>query len=128
MMDGLISQNMRALAPEMDPLRLGAGWKKEDLGKPQILIESTFGDSHPGSVHLKKLAEAARQGAAEAGEGFLFHQECLGDRGEGASHNVKRFLLYLYQAGDGLHAGGFGGHHLGAGRAQQVQQHQAVGA
>lgn len=67
MMDGLISQNMRALAPEMDPLRLGAGWKKEDLGKPQILIESTFGDSHPGSVHLKKLAEAARQGAAEAG-------------------------------------------------------------
>ena len=62
-----ISQRMRALAPEWDPLRLGTGWKKEDLGKVQILIESTFGDSHPGSGHLDRLAEAARQGIAEAG-------------------------------------------------------------
>ena len=63
----LISQKMRALAPEMDPLRLGTGWKKEDLSKPQIIIESTFGDSHPGSGHLDKLAEAVRQGVSEAG-------------------------------------------------------------
>ena len=63
----LISQKMRALAPELDPLRLGTGWKKEDLSKPQIIIESTFGDSHPGSGHLDQLVEAARQGAAEAG-------------------------------------------------------------
>ncbi len=62
-----ISQRMRALAPELDPLRLGTGWKKEDLSKLQIMIESTFGDSHPGSVHLGLLAEAARRGAAEAG-------------------------------------------------------------
>ena len=62
-----ISQRMRALAPEWDPLRLGTGWKKEDLGKVQILIESTFGDSHPGSGHLDRLAEAARQGIVEAG-------------------------------------------------------------
>ena len=62
-----ISQKMRALAPELDPLRLGTGWKKEDLGKIQIMIESTFGDSHPGSGHLDRLVEAARQGAAEAG-------------------------------------------------------------
>ena len=63
----LISQKMRALAPEMDPLRLGTGWKKEDLSKPQIIIESTFGDSHPGSGHLDRLAEAVRQGVSEAG-------------------------------------------------------------
>ncbi|MBQ9196059.1 MAG: dihydroxy-acid dehydratase [Clostridia bacterium] len=63
----LISQKMRALAPELDPLRLGTGWKKEDLSKPQIIIESTFGDSHPGSGHLDQLVEAARQGAAESG-------------------------------------------------------------
>ncbi|MBR1586281.1 MAG: dihydroxy-acid dehydratase [Clostridia bacterium] len=63
----LISQKMRAHAPELDPLRLGTGWKKEDLSKPQIIIESTFGDSHPGSGHLDQLVEAARQGAAEAG-------------------------------------------------------------
>ena len=34
----LPSQEVRALAPEMDPLRLGMGWTEEDLDKPQILI------------------------------------------------------------------------------------------
>ena len=63
----LTSQKMRKLAPELDPLRLGTGWKPEDLSKPQIFIESTFGDSHPGSGHLDQLVEAARQGVAEAG-------------------------------------------------------------
>lgn len=63
----LTSQKMRQLAPELDPLRLGTGWKPEDLAKPQVFIESTFGDSHPGSGHLDKLVEAARQGIAEAG-------------------------------------------------------------
>lgn len=58
---------MRQLAPELDPLRLGTGWKPEDLAKPQIFIESTFGDSHPGSGHLDQLVEAVREGAAEAG-------------------------------------------------------------
>ena len=62
----LRSQKLRKISPELDPLRLGTGWKKENLGKPQILIESTFGDSHPGSGHLDRLVEAARQGAAEA--------------------------------------------------------------
>lgn len=63
----LISQKMRELAPELDPLRIGTGWKPEDLGKPQIFIESTFGDSHPGSGHLDRLVEAVREGIEEAG-------------------------------------------------------------
>ena len=63
----LISQKMRTLSPEMDPLRLGTGWSVEDLAKPQIFIESTFGDSHPGSGHLDRLVEAAREGIADAG-------------------------------------------------------------
>ncbi len=63
----LISQKMRKLAPELDPLRIGTGWKPEDLAKPQILIESTFGDSHPGSGHLDRLGEAVREGVREAG-------------------------------------------------------------
>ncbi len=63
----LNSQKMRKQAPELDPLRLGTGWKTEDLGKPQIIIESTFGDSHPGSGHLDKLVEAARCGIHQAG-------------------------------------------------------------
>ena len=63
----LISQKMRTLSPEMDPLRLGTGWSVEDLAKPQIFIESTFGDSHPGSGHLNRLVEASRKGIADAG-------------------------------------------------------------
>jgi dihydroxy-acid dehydratase len=62
----LISQKMRKIAPELDPLRLGTGWKPEDLEKPQILIESTFGDSHPGSGHLDRLVEEVRAGIAQA--------------------------------------------------------------
>ncbi len=67
MENSLISQKMRELSPELDPLRLGTGWRPEDLPKPQIFIESTFGDSHPGSGHLDRLVEAAREGVAEAG-------------------------------------------------------------
>lgn len=63
----LTSQKMRKLAPELDPLRIGTGWKIEDLGKPQIFVESTFGDSHPGSGHLDKLVAAVCEGVAEAG-------------------------------------------------------------
>ena len=63
----LKSQEMRKLAPEMDPLRIGTGWKKEDLEKPQIMVESTYGDRHPGSGHLNLLVEEVRKGVAEAG-------------------------------------------------------------
>ena len=71
----LTSQKMRKLAPEMDPLRIGCGWKKEDLSKPQIMIESTSGDSHPGSAHLPILVEEARRGIFEAG-GFGARYAC----------------------------------------------------
>lgn len=63
----LASQKWRALAPEADPLRIGTGWSEADLAKPQIFVESTFGDSHPGSGHLDRLVEAALQGIEEAG-------------------------------------------------------------
>lgn len=63
----LKSQEIRKMAPEMDSLRIGAGWKVEDLSKPQIIIESTFGHSHPGSAHLDVLVEAAYSGVEVAG-------------------------------------------------------------
>ena len=63
----LKSQEMRKLAPELDPLRIGTGWRKEDLEKPQVMIESTFGDSHPGSGHLNILVDEVKKGVAEAG-------------------------------------------------------------
>lgn len=63
----LRSQEMRKHAPELDPLRIGTGWKPEDLSKPQVMIESTFGDSHPGSGHLDILVAEVRKGIEEAG-------------------------------------------------------------
>lgn len=63
----LVSQKMRKLAPELDPLRIGTGWKPEDLEKVQVMIESTFGDSHPGSGHLDVLVEEVGKGIEEAG-------------------------------------------------------------
>jgi len=71
----LKSQKMRKLAPELDPLRIGTGWKKEDLDKVQVMIESTFGDSHPGSGHLDKLVNEVRIGIAEEG-GFGARYYC----------------------------------------------------
>ena len=63
----LASQKLRQMSPELDPLRLGTGWTPEDLAKPQIFVESTFGDSHPGSGHLDKLVAAACEGISSAG-------------------------------------------------------------
>ena len=63
----LPSQKVRSLAPEMDPLRLGMGWTEADLEKPQIMIESTFGDSHPGSAHLLDLVNDAVDGVRQSG-------------------------------------------------------------
>ena len=57
----LRSQAVRKLAPENDPLKIGMGWKVEDLEKPQIMVESTFGDSHPGSAHLDQFVQQAVQ-------------------------------------------------------------------
>ena len=63
----LRSQKVRELAPEMDPLRMGMGWKAEELSKPQIIIESTYGNSHPGSSHLNIFVEEAVKGVDENG-------------------------------------------------------------
>ncbi len=63
----MISQDIRKIAPEMDPLRMGMGWKEADLSKPQILIESTFGDSHPGSAHLLQLVNDAAEAVYQEG-------------------------------------------------------------
>ena len=63
----LRSQQVRKIAPEMDPLKMGMGWSVDDLEKPQIIIESTFGESHPGSAHLLELVDQAAKGIYESG-------------------------------------------------------------
>jgi len=61
------SQENRQNNPEVDPLLIGTGWTVEDLSKPQILLESTAGDSHPGSRHLQNLVQTATNGVYKAG-------------------------------------------------------------
>lgn len=63
----LHSQEVRNLAPENDPLKIGMGWSVSDLSKPQIMVESTFGDSHPGSAHLDGFVKQAVQAVNEHG-------------------------------------------------------------
>lgn len=61
------SQQLRKVAPELDALRLGSGWSIEDLEKPQIIIESSYSHSHPGSAHLNRLVEEADKGVSDGG-------------------------------------------------------------
>ena len=89
----LTSQKLRRLAPELDPLRIGTGWKPEDLSKVQIIIESTAGDSHPGSGHLFSLVEAVRKGVSEAG-GYGARYFCTDIcDGESQGHDGINFSL-----------------------------------
>lgn len=57
----LRSQSMRNTAAEMDSLKLGSGWTVEDLAKAQVMVQSSMGDSHPGSVHLGQLADRVKK-------------------------------------------------------------------
>lgn len=85
----LNSQRVRKLAPENDPLKIGMGWTIEDLSKPQVLVESTFGDSHPGSAHLLQLVDKAMQGIRDAG-------------GRGARYFVTDICDGIAQGHDGI--------------------------
>ncbi len=89
----LASQKMRKIAPEVDPLRIGSGWKPEDLDKVQIIIESTAGDSHPGSAHLYELVKAVRKGVNDTG-GFGARYFCTDIcDGESQGHDGINFSL-----------------------------------
>lgn len=57
----LYSQKVRKIAPEMDSLKRGMGWTTEDLEKMQVIVESTYGKSHPGSVHLDVVVNEAME-------------------------------------------------------------------
>ena len=60
-------QRIKVVSPEVEPVLYGAGWMIEDFKKPQILVESTYGSSHPGSKHLNDLAEMVSVGIYTSG-------------------------------------------------------------
>lgn len=87
------SQELRKIAPELDPLRLGSGWRIEDLEKVQIIIESTFGDSHPGSAHLFEFVELAKKSILkEGGFGARYFTTDICD-GEAQGHDGINYSL-----------------------------------
>jgi dihydroxyacid dehydratase/phosphogluconate dehydratase len=34
-------------------------WTEEDLGKPQVLVDSAYGMGHPGTFHFREPARVA---------------------------------------------------------------------
>jgi dihydroxy-acid dehydratase len=42
-------------------------WTEEDLGKPQVLVDSADGMGHPGTFHFRGLVEEVSNGVYEAG-------------------------------------------------------------
>lgn len=87
------SQQLRKLAPELDSLRLGSGWSIEDLSKPQIIVESSYGHSHPGSAHLNKLVEEANLGInAQEGKAANYYVTDICD-GEAQGHDGMNYSL-----------------------------------
>ena len=69
----LHSQTMRKKAPEIDALKLGADWDVEDLGKPWILVDASYGKSMPCSMHLDRLRQKVEEGVWSHGGAPAFH-------------------------------------------------------
>lgn len=89
----LRSQEIRQKAPELDSLRLGAGWKIDELDKPQIIIESSFGHSHPGSAHLDTLVDEVFSTIKEnGGRGAKYFATDICD-GETQGHDGMNYSL-----------------------------------
>ena len=65
--DLLRSQHLRMVNHQGDALRLGMNWTEEDLGKPQVLVDSADGMGHPGTFHFRSLVEEVSNGVFEAG-------------------------------------------------------------
>ncbi|HET6848588.1 MAG TPA: dihydroxy-acid dehydratase [Gaiellales bacterium] len=63
----LRSQRLRLVNHQGDALRLGMNWTEEDLGKPQVLVDSAYGQGHPGTFHFRELVEEVSNGVFEAG-------------------------------------------------------------
>jgi len=63
----LRSQRLRLVNRQGDALRLGMNWTEEDLGKPQVLVDSADGMGHPGTFHFRTLVEEVSNGVYEAG-------------------------------------------------------------
>lgn len=89
----LRSQELRKKAPEIDSLRMASGWDINDLSKPQVFIQSSFGHSHPGSAHLDSLVnEAFLSVNKNGGRGAKYFVTDMCD-GESQGHDGMNYSL-----------------------------------
>jgi dihydroxy-acid dehydratase len=89
----LRSQELRKKAPEIDSLRIGSGWKIEELSRPQIFVQSSYGHSHPGSAHLDVLVEEVFSSVNEnGGRGAKYFVTDMCD-GEAQGHDGMNYSL-----------------------------------
>jgi dihydroxy-acid dehydratase len=87
------SQDLRKIAPELDPLRIGSGWSEAELSQMQIFIQSTYGDSHPGSVHLGEFVKNVEKSCQEVGvKGAKYFTTDMCD-GESQGHDGINYSL-----------------------------------
>ena len=87
------SQELRKMAPEIDSLRLGSGWTLPELSKPQVIVESSYGHSHPGSAHLDRLVRKATEGIdCEGGRAAHYFCTDICD-GEAQGHDGMNYSL-----------------------------------
>lgn len=85
--------NDRKIWAQSDALRCGIGWDEDDLEKPLILVEDVFGESHPGSTHLDKLAKNVNDGIYIAGgKPANFHVTDVCD-GWAQGHDGMNYIL-----------------------------------
>ncbi|HDR06457.1 MAG TPA: dihydroxy-acid dehydratase, partial [Candidatus Coatesbacteria bacterium] len=105
----------RNSAPEAVPLRLAAGMRPEEADRPWILVESSAGETHPGSFHLLRLSELCAEELRRAG-GAPYRSFCT-DLCDGVAQGTPAMSLSLagrelYALAAELHARG--GHADGA--------------
>lgn len=87
------SEKERYIWPQFDALQLAIGWDEQDLKRKQVLVEDVFGDSHPGSAHLDRLAEQTKIGVYQGGgKPGHFHTTDICD-GCAQGHDGMNYIL-----------------------------------
>ncbi|QBH96730.1 dihydroxy-acid dehydratase [Limnobaculum zhutongyuii] len=91
-------QGARDLWSQLDALRMGMNYSKEDTQKPQVLIDDCYGESHPGSFHLNELGYETMLGVHESGGRAVRHHVTDICDGWGQGHDGMNYILASREA------------------------------
>lgn len=90
--------NARDLWSQLDALRMGMNYSKEDVDKLQVLVDDCYGESHPGSFHLNALGDEAVLGVHESGGRAVRHHVTDICDGWGQGHDGMNYILASREA------------------------------